>query len=198
MTNFSATVSVSAMEQANTTLQGQGYGPNNFSVPVYGGPSPTYAVLHCWNNPLFEAAVTAVAGVVKQQGLASPGATVEQLCNTVGADWGASAPLLTGNVTPGLYRDTSQVLWWVIQAYNTATYPNPALIPALVRMAKVPGTVIPWVQPIDQYDAYKLINSFTGKPDECTHNGSKWRVSQADGAGNNIWEPGVFGWVTVA
>ena len=28
-------------------------------------------------------------------------------------------------------------------------------------------------------------------------NGRKWQVTQADGAGNNVWEPGVFGWTKV-
>ena len=32
---------------------------------------------------------------------------------------------LTGTVTPGLYKDADGVLWWVIQSYNTATYPEP-------------------------------------------------------------------------
>jgi len=26
---------------ANTDLEGKGYGPNNFSVPAYAGPTPT-------------------------------------------------------------------------------------------------------------------------------------------------------------
>ena len=114
-----------------------------------------------------------------------------------GATWAPDAAPLTGNVVPGLYHDVEDVLWWVIQPYNTATYPDPHVIPALVRQAKVPGEVLPWVQPIDQYDAYKLQNAFTGEPDQCTHNGSTWKVTQADGAGNNIWEPGVFGWTVV-
>ena len=28
----------------------------------------------------------------------------------------------------------------------------------------------------------------------CTHNGKEWFVSRGDGSGNNIWEPGTFGW----
>ena len=80
------------------------------------------------------------------------------------------------------------VLWWVIQAYDTAVYPNPILIPALIRQAKIPGQAEPWVQPLDQYDAYKLVNPFTSEGDLCTHNGSTWQVTQADGAGNNVWE----------
>jgi hypothetical protein len=104
---------------------------------------------------------------------------------------------LTGTVTPGLYRDDAGVLWWVIQSYDTAVYPDPLLIPALIRLAKVPGEVLPWVQPLDQFDAYKLVNAFTGDGDRCTHEGSEWVVTQADGAGNNVWEPGVFGWTVV-
>ena len=195
--NFSASISTSNLQSANAELERQGFGPNNFSVPAYAGPSPSVAILHCWNDPGFEAAVAAIPGGTIQQGLATPSETVVQLCNTKGVDWGGDAPLLTGSVTPGLYYDTAGVLWWVIQAYNTSTYPNPALIPALIRRAKIPGRRIPWVQPLDQFDDYKLLNPFTGKPDECTHQAKSWKVSQADGAGNNIWEPGVFGWVEI-
>jgi hypothetical protein len=67
----------------------------------------------------------------------------------------------------------------------------------LIRRAKIPGEALPWVQPLDQFDAYKLVNPFTNAGDLCTHNGFTWQVSQADGAGNNVWEPGVFGWVQV-
>ena len=28
-------------------------------------------------------------------------------------------------------------------------------------------------------------------------NGFTWKVTQADGSGNNVWEPGVFGWTKV-
>jgi hypothetical protein len=118
------------------------------------------------------------------------------VAQAVGAKWGATAPTLTGSVTPGLYR-TDDGLWWVIQAYNTAVYPDPTLIPALIRRARVPGERAPWVQPLDQFDAYKLVNAFTGAADECTHNGAAWRVTQADGAGNNVWTPGQYGWAQV-
>ena len=197
MSNFSASIPVADMDSANATLQTAGYGPSNFSVPAYGSPSPDFALLHCWHNPAFEAAVAAIPNVVIQQGLATPTATTTEVANTVGAEWSADAKPLTGQVTPGLYRDTAGVLWWVIQAYDTALYPDPLLIPALIRVAKVPGETLPWQQPLDQYDAYKLVNSFTGLPDQSIHNGFTWKVSQADGAGNNIWEPGVFGWVQV-
>lgn len=60
-----------------------------------------------------------------------------------------------------------------------------------------PGVVCAWWQSIYAFDAPKLVNPFTGKPDQRTHNGFTWKVTQADGSGNNVWEPGVFGWTKV-
>jgi hypothetical protein len=87
-------------------------------------------------------------------------------------------------------------MWWVIQQYDTAIWPNPYApgLTALVIPARMPGVVTVWVQPTNQFTAYYLVNDFTGKPDEVTHNGQTWFASQGDGAGLNIWEPGVFGW----
>ena len=196
MSNFSAAVLVADMQVVNSSLEEAGYGPNNFNVPAYAGPSPTVALLHAWGDPAFEAAVAALPGVMVEQGT-DPANTTTLVAEAHGATWGNDALPLVGNVTPGLYRDAENVLWWVIQAYDTAVWPNPILIPALVRLVKVPGQVLPWQQPLDQYDAYKLVNPFTGMPDQCTHNGQQWRVTQADGAGNNVWEPGVFGWEAI-
>ena len=201
MANFSASIQVSSMATANATLFGTqqnptGFGPNNFSVPAYAGPSPTVALLHCWNNPSFEAAVRAIAGVtVINSG--DPATATKDAATAKGATWGGDAKPLTGTVTPGLYKDTAGVLWWVIQSYNTVSYPDPTAIPALIRRAKQPGQAQPWVQPLDAFDAYKLVNSFTGQPDTCIHAGKTWKVTQGDGSGNNVWEPGVFGWTKV-
>jgi len=204
MANFSASIPVAQMAAANDLLNNtaqtpgvKSFGPKNFSVPAYAGPSPAFGLLHAWHDPEFEAAVAAIPNVVIQQGLVTPLVTTSAVANTAGADWSADAMPLTGTVVPGLYRDDLNFLWWVIQPYNTATYPDPTIIPALIRMAKVPGESLPWVQPLDQFDAYKLLNAFTGQPDQCTHNGFTWKVTQADGAGNNVWEPGVFGWAKV-
>ena len=196
MSNFSASIHAANMQAANAELEELGHGPNNFSVPAYAGPSPTVALLHAWGDPVFEAAVSAIAGVTITQGT-DPVVMTKAAATAKSATWGQDAKPLTGTVTPGLYKDASNVLWWVIQGYNTTTYPNPEVIPALIRKARVPGEALPWVQPIDQYDAYKLKNPFTGKPDTCTYGGFTWKVTQADGAGNNVWEPGVFGWTKI-
>jgi hypothetical protein len=43
-----------------------------------------------------------------------------------------------------------------------------------------------WVQPTGAQDAYQL-------GDRVTHNGQVWESTYP----NNVWEPGVFGWVVV-
>lgn len=197
MSNFSASIPVANMQDANAFLEDTGFGPNNFSVPAYAGPSPTVALLHAWGDPDFEAFVSGVQNVTIQQTLDDPVGSTSEVADLSGTQWASDAQLLEGRVYPGLYHDLAGVLWWVIQSYDTTVYPDPLLIPSLIREAKVPGTVEPWKQPLDQYDAYKLVNPFTGLPDQCLHSAQQWQVTQADGAGNNIWEPGVFGWKTV-
>ena len=195
--SFSAAIPASLMQSANSTLAALGYGPGNFSVPAYSGAAPSFALLHSWDDAPFQAAFTAISGVTIQQGESGPDVITIAAAHAVGSTWGNDATLLAGIVSPGLHKDSLGKLWWVIQSYNTATYPDPTIIPALIRRARIPGEVQAWVQPIDQYDAYKLINPFTGTGDVCTYNGKTWRVTQADGSGNNVWSPGVFGWTEV-
>ena len=163
--------------------------PNNFSVPAYDGPTAGVALLHAWGDPAFEAAVAALPGVVIEQG-EDPIATTSVAASFLGSTWGNDAKPLTGTVTPGLYRDEDGVLWWVIQSYNTATYPDPTIIPALITRARTPGVAAPWIQPLYAENSYKLVDPFTGQPEACTHNGFTWKVTQADGSGNNVWDLG--------
>lgn len=44
-----------------------------------------------------------------------------------------------------------------------------------------------WVQPTGEHDAYPL-------GAKVTHNGQDWENT---GSASNVWEPGVFGWVTI-
>lgn len=194
---FAARISLANLAAARATLEALGHGPDNFSEPAYTGPGPAYAVLHAWGPPDFIAAVKALPDVVWSEAQGSPETRVDAALAGVLADWKNTAIPLDGVVSPGLHVDGEGVLWWVIQQYDTALWPDPTVVPALVRRARVPGEVLPWVQPLDQFDAYKLVNPFTGEPDRVTHNGATWEVSQADGAGNNVNEPGVFGWTNL-
>lgn len=199
MNNFSAIIPVANMQSANDALEAQGFGPNNFTIPAYNGANPGFAALHAWFDQSFLSAVEALPNVVINMSVAPPTGQVSDVTFSVGAQWSQSALPLEGVVTPGLYYDVVDELkryWWVIQQYDTATWPDPAApgLEALVVPARMPGEVTKWVQPLNQFFAYYLVNPFTGLPDETEHNGQVWYVSQADGAGLNIWEPGIFGW----
>lgn len=196
-----AIVPVASIATANASLQAQGFGPNNFSVPAYGATGATHAALHAWDSPAFSAAVKAIPGVVFNEGAGDPVTRTQTLIAAQGAKWGDQAPALptTGNATAGtLYLYSDGTLWWCIQTFSRTTYgAHPSTYPALIRQCRRPGERLPWKQPTDGFDAYKLLNAFTGKPDECTDGGFAWKVSQADGSGNNVWQPGVFGWVKI-
>jgi len=75
--NFSAVIPASDMAAANATLESQGYGPSNFSVPVYDGPRATHATLHAWSDAAFQAAVEAIPGVTVSTTGATPGEVAE-------------------------------------------------------------------------------------------------------------------------
>lgn len=195
--SFSVTIPVANIAAANAALQAAGWGPGNFTVPVWtSGAMPVVAALHhIGNDVAFRAACVALAGAtVRDYGQLAVG--MDSTATAAGGRWGGNAPLLQGQVTPGLYRAVPADgggLWTVIQAFDRAVFTNPlADIPALVRKAKVPGLIEPWVQPIDQFDAYWTKNAFTGQPDRVTHNGRIWRSVVAE-ATPNVWAPGTAG-----
>lgn len=192
-----AIIPVSNVQSANELLESAGWGPHNFSVAAYAAPAATHAALHSWHDPAFEVAVQAISGVVVEIGDDDSILLTGTLIEGQGAEWGSQAPPLpsAGSVTAGSLYRFDDLLWYVIQTFDRSTFGgHPSTYPALIRTVHEPWVLAPWKQPIDQYDAYKLVNPFNGQPDQCLHNGQTWTVSAADGAGNNIWEPGVFGW----
>lgn len=80
------------------------------------------------------------------------------------------------------------ILYSVLQAHDSQPGWNPAAAPSLFARVLIPDPdVIPkWVQP-DSTNPY-----MTG--DRVSHNGKTWE-SNID---NNVWEPGVYGWVEVS
>jgi hypothetical protein len=189
---------------ANDALEIAGYGPLNFSVPLYSSGGATYAGCHAWigsNDAPFANAIKAQVGVVWEESDGDPTARFNALVNAQGVAWGANAPEYPaiGTILPNeMYRygdAQDATLWQVIQQYDVAAFNQaPSTYPALIRQVREPGQVYEWKQPIDQYDAYKLLNPFTNQNDECTYGGKKWYVTEGDGAGNNVWQPGEFGW----
>lgn len=197
-----AIVPVASMAAANTTLQTAGFGPRNFSVPGFGASGlATHAALHAWDDSAFSAAVKAIAGVVWNEAAGDPVSRTKTLIEAQGAQWGAQLPVLpaSGNVAKNSMWRWGDDILIVIQAFNRTTNPNdPYTYPALLARVHEPGERRQWKQPQYAFDAYKLVNPFNGKPDECLHGGKAWRVLQGDGSGNNVWTPGEFGWGEIA
>lgn len=103
----------------------------------------------------------------------------------------AVAPLFPPWV-PGVVVNAGDVLNWdgtlvrVIQGHTTQRDWTPDVVPALFTVYRPAGEVAPWVQPLGAQDAYAV-------GDRVTHNGSTWEST----VNANVWEPGVFGWITV-
>lgn len=94
---------------------------------------------------------------------------------------------------PGLNVSTGDLLQWqgeiveVVQAHTTQSDWTPDLTPALFMLHRDPaGPPQPWVQPLGSHDAYQV-------GERVTHNDSIWENT----VDNNVWEPGIFGWVLV-
>lgn len=185
-----AIVPVANLAAANASLQAQGFGPGNFSVPAYGATGATHAALHAWDDPAFSAAIKAVAGVVFNEGTGDPVTRTNALIEAQGAKWGAKveeAPK-AGYVEAGDMLKEDGSLWSVIQRFDRSVYGAPLdTYPALVRRLRDPQEREKWRQPLDKYGAYMLVNAFTGKPDECIHNGKFYRTK----VDVNVWEPAV-------
>ena len=60
MHGFAATCPAEHVEAANAALESAGFGPGNFSVPLFDGLSAGRLALHCWTNDGFRAAIQAL------------------------------------------------------------------------------------------------------------------------------------------
>lgn len=212
--SISAVIPIANLVTANQVLAAAGFGPNNFSIPLYGAQGVTHAVLHAWGPEEFITAVKAIADVVYDEGENSeapvkptdPVGRTETVVAEVGAQWGANAPTLPveGKTTAGtIYafdRDNNRELWYCIQAFDRKTFRAvPETYPALIRRQRIPGEVTKWIQPLDQFNAYYIKNPFTNEPDQCLHNSKRWAVKTGNAAGLNVQEPGTqnSGWIEV-
>lgn len=189
-----AAIPVANLASANAALSAWGPGPH-FSVPAYGNGNPTHGALHTWGTAGLIAAIKALPGVVWNESPGRPGDRLKTLLGTVSAQWGTEALVLpsTGNALANtLYRFGGE-LWWCIQTFSRSTFGlPPSNYPALIRRSRRPGEIAPWVQPIDQFDAYFTVNPFDGQPDRVTFNGRLWR-STVPGV-PNVFQPGSGQW----
>ena len=77
-------------------------------------------------------------------------------------------------------------LYKVVQPHTSQEGWEPDKTPALFTEVAKPGEISEWKQPTGAQDAY-------AKDDKVRHNGQIWQ-SDVD---NNVWEPGVYGWIVV-
>jgi len=214
--SISAICPVANLVAVNAALEEAGHGPNNFSIPAYSGPGATHAALHSWDSPAFLTSLQAIPEVTILAGPVDTGEVDEDLnpilvdldptertrkvVEDAGAQWAGDAPELpdSGMVEADtIYRYGENEIWYVIQAFDRSVYgDHPSTYQALIRRVRNPNEQGEWRQPLDQFDAYYVVNPFTGQPDQVTHNGLDYYVTSGDAEGLNVWEPGTqnSGW----
>lgn len=149
MTNFTATVPIANMAAVNSALEAQGFGPGNFSIPVYGATGVTHATLHCWPDAAFQAALEAIPQVtVTLPGSESsdPAALVDKAATAVSGVRAENLPLLPDKgavAAKKLYRFESETegtkVFYVDKAFSRDTYNlDPATYPTV--LSKVEDT----------------------------------------------------------
>lgn len=89
---LAARIPVADMAAANASLEAQGFGAANFTVPVYEGEIAAHAVTHTWSHPALEAAIKALPGVTWSEAAGSPADRVAAVLPE-GAQW-------AGNIEP--------------------------------------------------------------------------------------------------
>jgi len=176
--SFSAIIPVANLDAANAALEAQGFGPENFSVPLRaaGAEEASHAGLNMMgDDPAFQAAVAALPGVSLQT---APAGTVafDEHVQDEALEWSDPTNWTENPIMTGDQRTFDGKLWVSLVDYNVWTPP--------VNWREVPTTGYPaWVQPTGATDAYPL-------GARVTHVGKDWESNTPA----NVWEPGVFGW----
>ena len=102
--------------------------------------------------------------------------------------WSAGLTVVSGE----LYGYDGSI-YEVVQGHTTQSDWHPDIVPALFNRIyeALPGEDYPpWVQPTGAQDAYHI-------GDRVTYNGQNWECTAGDANGNNVWQPGVFGWTVI-
>ena len=195
MTAFSAFCPIANLSEVRLLLDEQGFGPENFSVPLRSGvDAATHAGLHAWGPPEFRQALVDLAhlGVTVHDNVQTEGetTTVQEPTESFGAmvsaaalDW--SDPLDPENpwfVNPVMTGDTRQhdgKTWESLLDYNVWTPP--------VGWREVVSEGYPaWQQPGSAADAYGIGERV--QHDNPNDGGAQW-VYESNIVGNTT-QPG--------
>lgn len=87
-------------------------------------------------------------------------------------------------VTLGSKLRYNDKLYKVVQGHTTQEGWEPDITPALFTEIPEPGQIPIWKQPLGVQDAYQ-------KGDKVMHLDRAWESVED----NNVWEPGVYGWI---
>ena len=202
MSNFSASIPVDLVKQANAFLEERGHGGGNFSIPASSdGVYATHAGFHAWHDPRFRAAVQEMQDSGLFPGLVVTDAfTVDEEqketlvegngepnfakhCEKRAIQWVDQTDKWQQNpIMKGDQRTIDGKLWTSLMDYNVWKPP--------VGWREVVATGYPaWVQPTGAHDAYKMGDkvSFKAKNYESVINA-------------NVWAPDVYpaGWKQIA
>lgn len=176
--SFSAIIPVDEMDAANEALEAQGFGPENFSVPLRaaGAEEASHAGLNMLADvPAFRAAVAALPGVSIRDAAPATVEFAEHVADET-LDWSDPTNWTENPIMTGDERIFEGKTWVSLVDFNVWTPP--------VNWREKPATGYPaWVQPTGSTDAYAI-------GDRVTHNDKNWESNTAA----NVWEPGVFGW----
>ena len=96
-------------------------------------------------------------------------------------EWEAGQEVEIGDI-----KSYKAAIYEAIQAHTTQEDWHPDIVPALWNKFTPAGIIPDWVQPAGAHDAYQV-------GDKVKHNGKTWESTIND----NVWEPGVYGWVEI-
>lgn len=97
---------------------------------------------------------------------------------------------LSGAIKKDKLAVYNNILYICISAHNKQSEWTPDVSVSLWTRHLPDGVIGNWLQPQGAHDAYKLAM-------RVRHTGWIWEVTETDAAGNNVWEPGVFGWTKI-
>lgn len=99
------------------------------------------------------------------------------------AQWESDVAYAVGNI-----RTYNEKLYKCVQAHTSQSDWTPDVVPALWTVIGDPAEEWPeWSQPLGAHDAYQI-------GDKVSCDGKHWVSNTA----NNVWRPGVYGWVESA
>ena len=141
MTGWVAACPKDHLAEVNSALEGQGFGPNNFSLPLPGAVAADWVVLHCWRHQAFRYAVEALASahniIVSGDGETPPD-RVAFVADALGIPWPPAADWMDSLPMRDDEREFDGQVW------RSTMDGNPYRPPHGWELVSAPPAVQPW------------------------------------------------------